>query len=213
LIDFENVHVKSLARLKEEHFRIKVFLGPKNTALPRDLVLAMQAHGDRAEYIVLDTPGKNALDFHLVYYLGTLVAGDPEGYFHIISKDTGFDPLIQHLRSRKVSIARSESVDEMPCFKVLVTNGMAANGSSAKGGVVNGGKASLLDEMVKLALTDLIRRKASKPRTEKTLRSTIHATCGKELSVADVSAICAALVKLGFVKVDGEKVSYALPAN
>ncbi|NJN99583.1 MAG: hypothetical protein HC875_38515, partial [Anaerolineales bacterium] len=48
LIDYENVQVKSLALLKGEQFRVRVFLDPKNTKLPVELVLAMQELGERA---------------------------------------------------------------------------------------------------------------------------------------------------------------------
>ena len=94
LVDYENVQVKSLELLKEDCFQLRVFLGPNNTRLPIELVLAMQRFGERAEYIVLDNSGRNALDFHIAYYLGALVSKEPLGFFHIISKDTGFDPLI-----------------------------------------------------------------------------------------------------------------------
>src|SRR5687767_6909961 len=94
LIDYENVHVKSLALLQGGKFQVKVFLGPKNSRLPVELVMAMKELGDKADYILLETSSSNALDFHITYYLGALVTADPEGNFHIISKDTGFDPLI-----------------------------------------------------------------------------------------------------------------------
>lgn len=96
LIDFENVHVKSLDLLEGEHFRVMVFLGPKNTKLPVDLVLAMQAFGERAEYVTLEASGTNALDFHVAFHLGRLATADPDAFFHIISKDTGFDPLVRN---------------------------------------------------------------------------------------------------------------------
>lgn len=60
LVDYENVQVKSLELLKGEHFRVRVFLGPNNTKLPVDLVLAMQELGERAEYVVLETSGRRA---------------------------------------------------------------------------------------------------------------------------------------------------------
>jgi len=113
LIDFENVQVKSLALLQGEHFRVKVFLGPKNNKLPVELVLAMQQLGDRADYIVLEVSSANALDFHITYYLGKLVAVDPTGVFHIISKDKGFDLLIKHLNTRNISCTRSASIEQM----------------------------------------------------------------------------------------------------
>lgn len=214
LIDFENVHVKSLALLKEDHFRIKVFLGPKNNNLPRDLVLAMQAHGDRAEYIVLETAGKNALDFHLAYYLGSLAANDPTGYFHIISKDTGFDPLIKHLKIKKVFVARSSSVDEMPCFKPVAPSADALPVTESSPlpseQQVNGKSEAIVEDLVKSALDDLVKRKASKPRTTKTLRSTIHAKCGKDLPTAIIDNVYSTLINRGYVKVNGTKVTYSL---
>ena len=116
LIDFENVQVKSIALLEGDHFRVKVFLGPKNTKLPAELVVAVQKLGDKAEYITLETSGSNALDFHIAYYLGILSANESSAYFHVISKDTGFDPLIQHLRSKNIYSCRSVSIEDMPCF-------------------------------------------------------------------------------------------------
>lgn len=113
MIDYENVQVKSLALLKGEQFQVRIFLGPNNKKLPVELVLAMQALGDKGEYVVLETPGVNALDFHIAYYLGALATIDPSGFFHIISKDTGFDSLIKHLKAKKVFSTRSVSVSNV----------------------------------------------------------------------------------------------------
>lgn len=204
LIDYENVQVKSLALLKGEHFRVRVFLGPKNLKLHRELVFAMQAFGDRGEYIVLEAHGKDALDFHIAYYLGVLAVADPTGFFHVISKDTGFDPLLQHLKARGVSAARSTSIEAMPCFSQVIDANRAPGERKPKHVSV--------DDMIKIAVDDLIKRKAARPRTPKTLWSTIHARCGKELPAADIDAVYEALVKRGYVKVEGAKVTYALPA-
>ena len=201
LIDYENVQVKSLALLKGEHFRIQVFLGPKNLKLHRELVFAMQEFGERGRYIVLEAGGSNALDFHIAYYLGVLAAADPAGFFHVISKDTGFDPLLHHLKARGVSCARSVSIETMPCFKQIA-------GAKVKSPAVY----SSVEDMITVALEDLIKRKAARPRTSKTLRSTIHARCGKERPAADIDAVYEALVERGYVTVDGAKVTYSLPA-
>jgi hypothetical protein len=211
LIDYENVQVKSLALLKGEQFRVRIFLGPNNKKLPVELVLAMQGLGDRAEYIVLETPGVNALDFHIAYYLGVLATTDPSGFFHIISKDTGFDSLMKHLKARKVFSLRSASIEEMPCFSQTETNRTDSNVESVEIKTENYPMQSLVEGLIKVAVGDLIKRKASKPRTPKTLLSTIHAKCGKEIPVSDIKAVFEELMKRGFVKVNGEKVSYALP--
>ena len=213
LVDYENVQVKSLALLKGEHFRVRVFLGPNNTKLPVDLVLAMQQLGERAEYVVLETSGRNALDFHIAYYLGMLVSLDSLGFFHIISKDTGFDPLIQHLKIKKIFAARSESVEEMPCFKIPspTTSQSKVVVSQQKPNIIQ--SKPKLEELFNVAVDDLIKRKASKPRTPKTLWSTIYAKCGKNISSNDIDAVYEALVKQGYVRIEGAKVTYALPAT
>lgn len=160
-IDFENVQVDSLALLKGDHFKVKVFLGPNNKKLPRELVIAMHELGSRAEYITLEAHGSNALDFHISFYLGQAVSADPKGFFHIISKDTGFDPLIMHLKGKGVFSARSPSIKEMPCIKPPESNAIAPSVDIAR--PENQG----LTELEVRAVEDLIRRKASKPRTVK----------------------------------------------
>lgn len=212
LIDYENVQVKSLALLKGDQFRVRVFLGPNNTKLPVDLVLAMQEFGDRAEYIVLETPGANALDFHIAYYIGVLATADPSGFFHIVSKDTGFDPLIKHLKSKKILSTRSVSIEGLPCFLPIATNGNSANSAVVEMKQKGAPARASVDDLIQVAIGDLIKRKVSKPRTPKTLLSTIHAKCGKNVSVTEIEAVFDGLVKRGYVKVNGAKVSYELPA-
>lgn len=209
LIDYENVQVKTLERLREEHFRIYVFLGPNNTKLHKELVLAMHEFGDRAQYVELDVSARDALDFHLAYYLGKLSSTDPLGFFHVISKDTGFDPLLRYLKANKILSARSESIDAMPCFTKAAGNGAPpeppSRPSSPVDELVSG------DSLMKLVLDDLIKRKAAKPRTPKTLKSTMQARCGSEVSADQVDQLYAALIERQYVRVEGTKVIYSLP--
>ena len=53
------------------------------------------------------------MDFALAYHLGRTVLADPTGHFHIVSKDAGFDPLIEHLRERNVQIERHGGCAEL----------------------------------------------------------------------------------------------------
>ena len=203
LVDYENVQVQSLDLLTGEQFQVRVFLGPNNTKLPVELVVAMQRLGNRGEYIILETPGSNALDFHIAYYLGVLTEADPSGFFHIISKDTGFDSLIQHIRSRNILITRSAAIEEMPCFKTASAT-PPPQGKQVK-------PTSSTEELLRLVVDDLLRRKDSKPRSPTTLRSTIHARCGKDLPAAQIDAVLEALVKRGYVNINSEQVSYTFP--
>jgi len=205
LIDYENVKATMIERLADERFRVTVFLGPHDTKLPVELVLPMQRLGDRGSYVVLEAAGHNALDFHIAYYLGTLATKDPEGFFHIVSRDTGFDPLIRHLKTNGILSARSGSIEELPCFVKATSPAAGGNGQE------NPARPPTIDDLVKIAADDLMKRKASRPRRETPLRSTIHAVCGKQLPDQLIDTVVAELVRRGWVKIAGAAVSYELP--
>jgi len=120
LVDYENVQPKDIGLLKDGPFKVKVFLGPNQSKVPVTLAAALQPLGDNAEYVLLETAGNNAVDFHIAYYVGVLSSEDPDAYFHIISKDSGFDPLIKHLKGRKIFAQRSTSIADMPYFKPVL---------------------------------------------------------------------------------------------
>ena len=189
LIDFESVQPASLAVLAPEYFRVKVFVGATQSKLPFDLVAAIQQMGDRAEYIKIAGVGPNALDFHIAYYIGRISSQEPEVFFHIISKDTGFDPLIQHLKDKNILCGRWQSLEEIPAVR-------AAQVTSP-------------EERAILFLSRLLQPKSTKPRTEKTLRSAIAAHFQRQLTEEDVSAIVDALQRPGHLSIAGGKVVYA----
>ena len=193
LVDFENVQPDDLGLLKDGPFKVKLFLGPNQSKIPVALASSLQSLGENAEYVVLETAGKNALDFHIAYYLGALSTEEPTAFFHIISKDSGFDPLIKYLKARKVFVRRSECIADIPYFKPSLP--------------------AAPDAQIAVVVADLQRRKASKPRTQKTLLSTLHALFKKELSEQQLAQLFRSLCSRGIVKVDDTKVSYHLPSE
>jgi PIN domain len=192
LIDYENVQPEALTVLEAEHFKVIVFVGASQTKVTFEAAAALQLMGDRAEYIKISGNGSNALDFHIAFYIGKLAAIDPTAYFHIISRDTGFDPLIQHLKAKKIFAARSHDVSGIPLVK--------ANNTKSH------------PERLDLVVSNLIHRAASRPRTVKTLSSTISAMFQKQLNEQDITALFKVLQAKGYVTVNETKVSYALPA-
>jgi hypothetical protein len=120
LIDYESVQPDSLAVVDHEHFKTLIFIGASQAKVPTELAVALQRMGPRAEYVRITGSGRNALDFHIAFYIGQLAAEDPKAYFHVISKDTGFDLLIQHMKTRKIFAGRVKSIDEIPLVR---TNG------------------------------------------------------------------------------------------
>lgn len=112
-VDFENVHTVDLAVFELRPISFTLLLGAKQSKLDAALVEKLMEHATSVQLVRLTSSGKNALDFTLAYYVGRAVAADPTGHFHIISKDTGFDPLIAHLRSRHLRAARHDDFAAM----------------------------------------------------------------------------------------------------
>jgi len=193
LIDYENVQPDAISRLDAEHFKVLVFVGSSQSKVTFETASALQRMGSNAEYIKISGNGSNALDFHIAFYIGQIAAGDPTAYFHIISKDTGFDPLIQHLKTKKIFAARSRDVSEIPLVKV----------SNAK----------TATDKITVTIANLVQRGASKPRTVKTLLSTISTLFLKQLSDEELNSIFLELQSNGYITVVDTKVSYSLPTS
>ncbi|MCH4089858.1 PIN domain-containing protein [Acetobacter sp.] len=108
-IDYENIQPKTLPSLNDENINILVFAGKTQDKIGFNIAKSLQLIGKRARYIKINAIGNNALDFHIVYYIGLLSGVDKTARFHVISKDTGFDPLIAHLKTTGVQCTRSAS--------------------------------------------------------------------------------------------------------
>lgn len=189
LIDLESVQPESLAALEQDHVKVMVFVGANQAKMPFGLARAIHRLGDKAEYIEIAGTGKNALDFHIAFYIGQLAAEAPSAYFHIISKDTGFDPLIKHLRSKKILSARSRDVVDIPFVRV--------------------GSTKSSEERAEIFIAKLTQPKATRPRSEKTLTRAIAALFQKQLTEPEIEAVIAAMRKKGFIDIANGKVSYA----
>ena len=193
LVDLENVQQvpsESLEQLAQDHFKLLVFVGANQTKLPFEFAAAMQRLGSKAEYIKISANGHNALDFHIAFHVGLLAAKDDGSYFHIISKDTGFDPLIQYLKSKKIFAGRVKAISDIPIIK-------AANSKSPI-------------ERLEVVLDRLRLMKQARPRTVKTLSSTIMSLFQKKISDEEVAELVAALETASNITITDTKVSYNL---
>jgi diadenosine tetraphosphate (Ap4A) HIT family hydrolase len=190
LVDFENVQPRNLELLKEHPFRVLVFIGANQTKFPRHFVVAMQALGEQADYIEIAGSGPNALDFHIAYYIGELASKDPDAHFHIISKDRGFDPLIRHLKAKKIRVRREKDLAEIPELRIPDTTSR--------------------DEQIDAIVKNLRQRGHSRPRKVKTLQNTINTLFTKKLDQAELETLTDELRKRNLIVVRQNNVSYRL---
>jgi PIN domain len=187
LIDFENVQPTNMGELTGGPYKVKVFVGANQAKIPLEMARTLQALD--AEYVQIDGNGRNALDFHIAYYIGRLAAENPKSSFHVVSKDKGFDPLIRHLRQQGLSCRRSEP--------------LSRTGSTKKS------KSQRKAERIDLVVANLEKRKAGKPRTVKTLRSTVGALFANEkLAERDLDWLIDQLTDQGVIEVSDGKVHY-----
>ncbi len=113
LVDFENMKSINLAVLGLKHLVIHLFLGPENKKLEVEVLEAILANSNGIRLIRSPKNGKNALDFVLAYHLGQAALAEPKAYFHILSKDSGFDSLVELLRSKRIKAKRHADWDTL----------------------------------------------------------------------------------------------------
>jgi len=173
-IDFENIQNIDLPTLKDSDVEIKIFVGESQQKIPFDLVRSAQEFGGSIEWVKIDGSGKNALDFHIAFYLGRLSAAvQRSASFIILSKDTGFDPLVRYVKRHHIACRRINSILEL----------------SKRGELL-----ALSNELVDKALENLSKiHKNRRPRTRKTLHQHIHGLFQKKESETTINTLIDAL--------------------
>jgi hypothetical protein len=108
-VDYQNMREVDANLFAIENATITLLLGKDNHSLDVATVEQLMAKASAVELVRIEKHGKDAVDFALAYYLGRKAMTDPTAFFHIVSKDKGYDPLIQHLRARRVRVNRHEN--------------------------------------------------------------------------------------------------------
>ena len=190
--DFENVQPDNVAVLDQEWIKVLMFVGKTQTKLPFELVKTFQKMGERAQYVEMGGSGKNALDFHIAYYIGKLASENKEAYFHIVSKDQGFDPLVEHLKNEeRISVDRIENLE--PIAEFVKKRALAQS------------PADRVDYVKNL----LMRANATRPRSRKTLLNHVTAAFGKTVTEEEAQEVIKGLFAQGWVRENGTRIEYS----
>lgn len=111
-IDYENVQDVQI-NIIQKTTKVMIIVGDDQAKVPIELVQKTQPFGDAVEWVRVQGKGRNALDFFIAFFLGRDVATDNKKTFIIYSKDTGYDPLITHLRKNGIRAKRIVSFLEL----------------------------------------------------------------------------------------------------
>jgi len=182
-VDFENVQDVDLSVIGSKGMSFTFLLGANQTKLKTDLVEKLIEHAAAIQMVRLSSSGKNALDFALAYYLGRAVLADPGAHFHVISKDTGFDSLIGHLKSRNIRARRHKDFTTLPHAAGKPT------------------PAPQVDPLVRV-LEHIRKNATNRPKRKKTLTRHVLGLLGKEATEESASAVILELCKTGNLILD-----------
>jgi hypothetical protein len=152
----------------------------------------------------LTSAGRNALDFVLVYYLGCAAAASPADSFHIISKDKGFDPLIEHLRSKDILVYRHDGFDALhfPTKAESKARTPLAQVTGAKSHSRPNNLPPAAGELENQVIEYLRQISTNRPRTRVKLENYLISHLGHKVGADRVSALVDGIGQLGLLYID-----------
>lgn len=184
-VDFENVPNIEIRETSDT--RILIFIGQSQKRLSTNIVKAIQPLGKNVEWIQINGSGKNALDFHIAYYLAMHKA-QPDMEHYIISKDAGFDPLIVHVNGLGQKVRRVVSFADV--FEKI-----------GLGKELEGKYKKVKEILMK-------QQKTRRPKSRKTLTSFIETTFQKKIVTAETNKLIENLFRDGIMEEKSKRISY-----
>jgi PIN domain len=178
-IDFENVHETDWDRIVGKPVKAMLILGEQHKYIPIAVVKKLLKCAGQVELIETKQTGKDAADIVLAQHIGEQTKDDPHGYYHIVSRDKGFDALITHLKGHGILAARRASFSDIP---VLMNTA----------------------ERVQLLTAFFKDNPLNHPKTRQSLESQIQALLGKALSPQDLAATVEGLIAAKVITLSAE---------
>lgn len=139
LIDYENVHYagwEGIEKLTKED-EVILFYSENASTIPMELHIKVVNSGANLRYIHVAKTAKNYLDFQLSALSGYLVAQTSQTEFVVVSKDTGYNAVVdfwnqQDFAGRKVHFVRREQIAEVSEVKKPAPKKKAVKKTKAK---------------------------------------------------------------------------------
>jgi NTP pyrophosphatase (non-canonical NTP hydrolase) len=130
LLDYENVQPSEaeLRALVPDVGQVWVFHGPHQG----DVEKCFASFGTGATAVPISKTGKNALDFHLSFYMGYIASRNPESPMVVVANDKGYEPMLEHAKAMGFAVRRqSHGAVKAPARKAA-TKKVAAKKAPAK---------------------------------------------------------------------------------
>ena len=130
LLDYENVQPSDaeLRALVPDVDQVWVFHGPHQ----REVEKRFASFGTGATAVPISKTGKNALDFHLSFYMGYIASRNPESAMVVVANDKGYEPMLEHARAMGFVVRRQPHGEVKPPAKKAMAKKVAAKKAPAK---------------------------------------------------------------------------------
>lgn len=130
LLDYENVQPtqEQVRALVPDARQLWVFHGPHQ----RDVEQRFASFGSDATAVPISKTGKNALDFHLSFYMGYIASKNPGSAMVVIANDKGYEPMLEHARAMGFAVRRLAHGKAKPAAKKAAAKKVAAKKTPAK---------------------------------------------------------------------------------
>ncbi|MEI2679102.1 MAG: nucleotide pyrophosphohydrolase [Burkholderiaceae bacterium] len=129
LIDYENVQPseEELKKMVPEAGQVWVFHGPQQ----RQTEQRFASFGAGVTAVPISKTGKNALDFHLSFYVGYIASRNPASKMVVVANDKGYEPMLEHARGLGFAVRRQSHGPNKPAAKKAAANRVVATKTSA----------------------------------------------------------------------------------
>ena len=222
LVDFENVQpsLEALAKLAPGFTDVWLFHGPHQAKQAQ----ALAASHARVTLVPHSRKGKNALHFHLSFYLGYVAAKHPDAELVVVVNDKGYDSMIGHAKAlgftakrvgfkapvakkvvAKKAVAKKAAVPKLAKAAQPVK---AANAKPTPAATPTAPKPTPEAKLLTRITKGLAKMGDEAPTKLKSFLSTLKSMQGKDSTAADVEATAQTLQTKGVVQVQGGVVTY-----
>lgn len=116
LLDYENVQPTEgeLRALVPDASQVWVFHGPHQ----RQVEERFASFGADATAVPISKTGKNALDFHLSFYMGYIASRNQASAMVVVANDKGYEPMLEHARSMGFAVRQVGHGQAIPAVAV-----------------------------------------------------------------------------------------------
>ena len=112
LVDYENVSDAGLVGVNQlsSNDIVVIFYGSKVKTVAYESLIAITSSTANIEHVKAEKTAKNYLDFQLTTYLGYKLGQNSYDEIYVISKDSGFDAVVDFWTEKGYSIKRQEAI-------------------------------------------------------------------------------------------------------